>query len=152
MKKNVDLSKVPVPHGLEEKVAERARQYVEGTVINGLTVKQFSETYGISTSTIYNEHHLKNGLFNRYVHQLTKEVVDGDDISDHLYIAEKIKNEAMKPNANKQDYEMYLKAWGFMFDIMKVQKEKELGFSTGEEKDTRTVDEKKAVLLSRLKG
>ncbi|WP_163583425.1 hypothetical protein [Gracilibacillus saliphilus] len=152
MQKEVDFSKVPVPQGLDDKVSERARLFVEGTVIKGLTVTQFCKEYEISSGTMYNERHLKNPVFNKYVHALTKEVINGDDISDHLYIAEKIKNEAMKPNATKQDYEMYLKAWGFMFDIMKQQKEKEIGFTPEGATDTRSVEEKKATLISRLKG
>lgn len=153
MQKEVDFSKVAIPQGLDSKQVERAKLFVEGTVIKGLTQTEFFKQYGISSGTIHNERHLKNPLWNKYVHNLTKEVIDGDDISDHLYIAEKIKNEAMKPNAGKQEYEMYLKAWGFMFDIMKQQKEKELGYVSGTGSlDTRTVEEKKQSLLSRLKG
>lgn len=153
MDKNADLLKVEVPSGLDDKQAERARMYVEGTVIKGMVQKDFCTAYGISSATLHSERHLKNPLWNKYVHALTQEVVGGDDISDHLFIAEKIKNDAMKPNAGKQEYEMYLKAWGFMFDIMKQQKELEYKYDnkTGNI-DTRTVDEKKQTLLHRLKG
>jgi len=153
LNKEIDFSKVEIPQGLDEKQAERARLFVEGTVMKGLTQTDFCKSYGISSGTLHNERHLKNPIWNKYVHNLTKEVVNGDDVSDHLFIAEKIKNEAMKPNAGKQEYEMYLKAWGFMFDIMKQQKERELGFTDGKmASDTKTVEEKKQSLLSRLKG
>lgn len=148
--KQVNLDSVAIPQGLDDKQSERARIYVKATVLEGLTVKETCDKYGISSGTLYNERHLKNPVFNRYVQALTHECIGRDDFADHQFIANKIKENAMKSSASQKDYDLYIKAWGWMFEYMKHQKLKEMGVST--DGDHKTPAERKARLLKRLKS
>jgi|SRR5699024_6411195 len=151
-KQQINFDKVPVPDGLDSKQQERAIKYVTGTVLEGLTITETLEKYGISSGTMYNEHHLKNPVFENYIQRLTAECVSTDDIADFHIIAGKIKQNALKSGATRADYELYLKTYSWLEEYVKQTKMQELGINKGGMADTRTVEEKKAVLLSRLKG
>lgn len=154
MKVNIDFSSVDIPTSLDAKQVERAQKYVTGTVIEGLTVTDTSKKYGISTKILYDDRHLKNPVWNRYVQALTNECVDTDDYADHVYIRNRIKQNAMKPNATKEDFLLYERYFPWMIAYDKAKKMKELGISEDGQMitDTRNLEEKKASLLQRLKG
>lgn len=150
MNTNVDLNKVPVPPELDDKQAKRARDFVEGTILKGMKQAEFCKQYNISSGTLHSERHLKNVHFSKYVQQLTHECIGKDDIESHQIIMKRIQQNAMMPNASTKDIDLYNDFYSWMFKFYEATKLKELNVTT--EGDSRTVEEKKLSLLSRLKG
>src|SRR5690625_2751699 len=105
---------VKVPYGLDETQAERARWYVKGTIMEGLTIEELGKKYDMGgSSTLYSDKYLKNVLFNRYVNALKGELAS-DELADFKVFANNIKQQAMKPNATHKEKELYLTVFGWM--------------------------------------
>lgn len=144
------FEKVSVPYGLTEEQAQRARDYVKGHILEGLTVKEICDKYGMSTSTLYNDKHLKNIVFQRYVNSLTA-VLATDELEDFRVISNQIKQDALKPNATYKDRELYLKVFGWVVEYNEEQKKAEYGLTSKVIQNEKSLEERKNALFAKLK-
>lgn len=138
---------VEVPHGLDEKQAEWARNYVKGRTLEGLTIEQTCKKYGMNTGTLYNDKHLKNIVFQRYVNALTA-ILATDEIGDFQMIANQIKQDALRPNSTHKDRELYLKVFDWLVEYnAEIQKAK-YGLESKVTTEEKTLEERKSALFA----
>jgi Helix-turn-helix of insertion element transposase len=144
---------IPVPSGITEEQSRLAKAYVMERHQSGINVADFCSKYGISTATWYGDTYMKNPMFESYLTALGGTVVSADEQEAYQIVKQKIMQMATKQSAGVKEIQLFLENFSHVVEADKQSRMKELGIVPEHEKGQfKTVEERKASLLSRLKG
>jgi len=155
MDKDIDkLDKIPVPEGLKERQIKIAKQYViDKQTKEGFTVNGFCKDRNISTATFYKW--MDDYKFSSYINALQGEFITDDERQAYQIVKKRIMQMATSKNASLKELEMFMDAFDYVVQAEKIEAMKKLGINPNNQNantDTRTVEQKKRILLNRLKG
>ncbi|MGE6630748.1 phBC6A51 family helix-turn-helix protein [Bacillus sp. NPDC077027] len=148
-----EQKQIPVPSGITEEQARLAKLYVMERHQSGISVGDFCSKHGISTATWYGESYMKNQVFESYLTALGGTVVSADEQEAYQIVKQKIMQMATKQSAGVKEIQLFLENFSHVVEADKQSRMKELGIVPEHEKGQfKTVEERKASLLARLKG
>lgn len=151
-KAEVLLDTIPVPYSVNEKQGYIAKKIVKAKLEGTYNVQEFCSSNGISTKTLYawfNE----NEDFASYVNQLQDAVVPADEREAWEKVKKQILKIADKPNLSIKEIELFTETFSYVIEADKKSRAEALGLTdTKKPLTSQSLDEKKASLLSRLKG
>ncbi|VVM35293.1 phBC6A51 family helix-turn-helix protein [Terribacillus sp. AE2B 122] len=145
-----DLNKVPVPAELKERQVTLAKAYVKDKHELGLGVSDFCSNYSVSTATWYKW--LDNPRFEGYINNLQGNIISDSEKEAYHIVKKKIMQMATKKDASVKEIDLFLDTFAYVVEAEKRKAMQELGITPEGDKgnDTRTIDQKKNALISRL--
>jgi cysteine synthase len=142
---------IPVPKGLTERQIYLAKAFVKERHETGISIADFCKNHGISLKTWYEW--LKDDVFESYLTALGGSIISDDERQAYQQVKKKIMQMATKQNASVREIELFLNTFSYVVEAEKQERMKELGIVPAHEKaNEKTLEEKKAILVSRLKG
>jgi cysteine synthase len=142
---------IPVPNKLTEQQVNLAKAFVKERHETGISVADFCRNHGISTKTWYEW--MKDEVFESYLKALGGSIITDDEREAYQQVKKKIMQMATKPTASVREIELFLNTFSYVVEAEKQERMKELGIVPAHEKaNEKTIEEKKAILISRLKG
>jgi cysteine synthase len=142
---------VPVPKGVTEQQVRLAKAFVQERYETGISIADFCRNNGISTKTWYEW--MKDEVFESYLKALGGSIISDDERQAYQQVKKKIMEMATKPTASVREIELFLNTFSYIVDAEKQERMKELGIVPAHEKASeKTIEEKKMILLQRLKG
>ncbi|MFJ7738869.1 phBC6A51 family helix-turn-helix protein [Lysinibacillus sp. NPDC097287] len=145
------IDAISAPYSLSEKQVSLAKKLVKEKMLEGFTVQNFCKENGISTKTYYEW--FENPDFNYYVNQLQDAVIPSDENEAFQKIKKHILKIADKPNPSIKEIELFTDTFSYVVEADKRERMEALGMLDTTKPATATsVEERKARLLSRLKG
>jgi len=150
---NPKIKEIPIPDQLTPRQVTIAQSYVIDRHEKGLTIKEFCDKHSLGTASLY-KWQRENDAFNQYVNALQGNIVGDDEREAYKKVKSKIMELATAKNAGVREIQLFTDHFQEVVEAEKREALQKLGISPdkGGTADTRTVEEKKAVLLSRLKG
>ncbi|MGK7380020.1 phBC6A51 family helix-turn-helix protein [Planococcus sp. 1R117A] len=145
------LALIPVPATLNDKQIELATSYARGKLMDGFTISEFCKNQGISTKTWYS--YLENDDFKQYLDAVMGSVVPDDERQAFAAMKKHVMKFAYKQNPTPKEIELFYQTFGYIAESDKRDQMEKLGLNevkTGS--DFKTVEERKASLLSRLRN
>lgn len=145
------IDAIPVPYSVNEKQAEIAKKIVKAKLERSFNVQDFCTENGISTKTYYVW--FENEDFASYINQLEDAVIPADEREAYAKIKKHILKIAEKQNPTIKEIELFTETFSYVVQADQRQRAEALGISeTKKPLTSQSLDEKKASLLSRLKG
>lgn len=145
------MDSIPVPYSVNTQQAELAKKIVAERMMNTFNVQDFCKDNGISTKTYYVW--FENEDFALYVNQLQDAVIPADEKSAYEKIKKHILKIAEKQNPSIKEIELFTETFSYVVDADKRERAEALGLSeTRKPLSAQSLDDKKSVLLARLKG
>ncbi|EKN71298.1 hypothetical protein BABA_02162 [Neobacillus bataviensis LMG 21833] len=152
-KEEKTLADVPVPYGLDTKAVSIAQDLVVSRLQDGFTVADFCSRNSISTKTFYV--YKEKQEFNDYVEALNEILIPSDVLSAvdkfRLKVMQFVEKETMSKDEMNQFYTMFKS----VIDASNRMEAERLGLNVSAgstaNQSAKSVEEKKAVLLARLK-
>lgn len=146
-------NQIHVPKSLNENQVKLAQAFVQARHTTGIGVAEFCSKHGISTATWYGESYMKNPVFESYLTALGGSIISDSEAAAYQIVKKKIMQEATKANAGTREIQLFLDNFSYIVEAEKQQRMRELGIQPAHEQvEQKTLEEKKASLLSRLKG
>lgn len=146
------VNAITIPSHLSDKQVMLAKQFVKSQMMDGFTIAEFCKSNGISTKTWYG--YREDAQFNAYLLEIQGAVIPSDEREAYEKIKKKIMQIADKQNPSVKEYELFLDTFEYVVEADKKERMNALGLTNEAVKSSshRTVEEKKASLLSRLIG
>jgi len=145
------IEAIAVPYSVSEKQAEIAKKIVKARLEGTLIVQDFCSANGISTKSYYK--YFENEDFASYVNQLQDAVIPTDERDAWQKVKKQILKLADKPNLSLKEIEVFTTTFQYVVDSDKRERSEALGLTDGKKPLTeKTLEDKKAFLLSRLKS
>ena len=146
------LNAITVPPHLSDKQVMLAKQFVQSRMMDGFTIADFCKENGISSKTWYE--YKEDEHFNVYLNEIQNAVIPSDEREAYEKIKKKIMQIADKQNPSVKEIELFTDTFAYVVEADKKERMDKLGLTNKAVKASshRTVEEKKASLLSRLKG
>lgn len=144
---------IPVPSSLSSEQVNLAKAFVKERHEMGINIADFLSKHGKSSRTWYawiNE----NPVFESYLKALGGAIVSDDEREAYQVVKQKIMQMATKQSASVKEVELFLNTFSYVVEAEKQERMKELGIVPAHEKarTETTVEDRKALLLKRLKG
>ncbi|MFJ7727483.1 hypothetical protein ACIQXV_15130 [Neobacillus sp. NPDC097160] len=148
----INKNQIPVPSSLSPEQVNLAKAFVQERHTSGISVSDFLSKHGKSTKTWYEWQ--KDEVFDSYLKALGGTIVSDDEREAFQIVKKKIMQMATKQSASVKEVELFLSTFQYVVEAEKQDRMKELGIQPAHEKarNERTVEDRKAVLLQRLKG
>lgn len=143
------LAAVAVPAKLSPQKAQLARIFAKEKLMEGFTVGNFCSDNGISTKTWYEW--LEEADFKSYLNQVQSAIIPDDEREAFQQLKKHILKLPYKQNPTPKEIEMFMDVFGYVAEADKRERMEALGISDEQKPDIKTLEEKKASLLSRLK-
>lgn len=148
---NERMEEIEVPQSLNERQVRLCKQFVIDKHDKGIGVAEFCNRNNVSTATWYKWQ--DNPTLDRYLNDLQGNIISDSEKESYAKVKKKIMEMATAKNASVKEIDLYLSTFSYLKEADNRETMKRLGISDKNDSvDTRTVDEKKASLLSRLKG
>lgn len=148
---NKDNNDVKPPEKLNDRQIKIAKAWMENEIGDRLPQSEFCKKHGLSTATL-SKWKNENIHFQSYVQTLKGEAIPNDEVTAYHVIKRDILKRINSGNYTDAERDFYMNHFKHVIEYEKQKAMRELGINpdnpAGE--DTRTVDEKKATLLSRL--
>jgi len=145
------MESIPVPYSVNEQQAQLAKKIVAERMMNTFNVQDFCSSNGISTKTYYVW--FENEGFASYVNQLQDAVIPADEREAYQKIKKHILKIADKPNPSLKEIEVFTSTFQYVVDADQRERAEALGLSENKKPlSAQSLDDKKSLLLSRLKG
>ncbi|BDG37240.1 phBC6A51 family helix-turn-helix protein [Saccharococcus caldoxylosilyticus] len=149
-----NFKKVEVPASLSEKQVKIAQAYAKGQFLDNFTIADFCKEQGISTKTFYSDEYKGNPVFMDYVTKLINSIVPQEELEAYKQMKKHVLKLAYKENPSVKEILLFFDALNYLKELDQRQQMERLGLlnthnTTGSNK---TLDEKKAILVGRLKG
>ncbi|WP_404347486.1 hypothetical protein LG311_17835 [Sutcliffiella horikoshii] len=143
---------IPIPSGLSEEQVRLAKAYVLERHTSGISISDFLSKHSKSTATWYKW--LENEVFESYLKALGGTIVSDDEREAYTIVKKKIMQMATKQSASVKEVELFLSTFAHIVESDKIERMKELGLELPHEKavSVKSIDERKASLLSRLRS
>lgn len=143
---------IPVPDSLSTEQVNLAKAFVAERYETGISVNDFITKHGKSTATWYGDKYMKNPVFESYLKALGGAIVSDESWETYELVKKKIEKLATAEKAGVKEIQLYLQAFDFMVQADRQKQMSKLGIVPAHEKGTeKTLEERKANLLSRLK-
>lgn len=145
------IEAIAVPYSVSEKQAEIAKKIVKARLEGNLIVQDFCSANGISSKSYYK--YFENEDFASYVNQLQDAVIPTDEREAWQKVKKQILKLADKPNLSIKELDVFMDVFSYVIESDKRERSEALGLTeTKKPLTAQTLDDKKAVLLTRLKG
>lgn len=145
------LDAIAVPFSVSEKQAHIAKKLVAERVLGDFNVQDFCKNNALSTKTYYVW--FENEGFASYVNQLQDAVIPADEREAYQKIKKHILKIADKPNPSLKEIEVFTSTFQYVVDADQRERAEALGLSENKKPlSAQSLDDKKSLLLSRLKG
>lgn len=137
-----------------EKLSHRQIKIAEAWVQNGLherlSQEEFCRRYSLSTATLAKWKNI-NIDFQNYVNELKGSVITGDEITAFNVIKRDILKRINTGNYTDTEREFYMKHFKHVIDYENQKAMDKLGITASGELTTKSVEQRKNILLQRLK-
>lgn len=146
------INAIKVPASLNERQVMLVKSFAKSKMMDGFTVGSFCRENNLSTATWYS--YLENDDFKAYLNDVSNSIVPADEKEAYSKIKKKIMQIAEKENPSIKEIELFTNTFAYVIEADKKERIEALGLSDESIKTGgfKTVDEHKAILLSRLKG
>lgn len=143
---------IPVPASLSSEQVNLAKAFVMERHQTGISISDFLSKHSKSTKSWYEW--LKQPEFESYLKALGGTIVSDDERQAYQIVKKKIMQMATKQSASVKEVELFLSTFSYVVESEKQERMKELGIVPAHEKTPtgKTVEDRKALLLQRLKG
>ncbi|WP_170292699.1 phBC6A51 family helix-turn-helix protein [Metabacillus idriensis] len=153
MEKEKTIHDIPVPAGIDARQVTIAKDYVTNRLSEGFTLNSLFQKHSISSKTWYEW--LEKPEFNTFVNEMADVLIPQDELAAVKKMKKKILSFADKASVSTSEMKMFTEVFGYVFAAdARLQAEK-LGLNKEGTTSTdthRTVEEKKAALLARLRS
>lgn len=146
-----EFHEVIPPAVLGEEQIKFAQQFVKMRFSDGMSVADACKAFGSSTATFYRWKE-NQPAFESYLKALQASMVNDDEREAYANVKKYILRKVNMDNPTDKHVDMFFKYFEFVVEAENAKRMDELGITTGRTADFRTVEERKASLLSRLKG
>lgn len=142
---------VPVPNTLSERQIQLAKAYAVDKFRININVIDFCSKYKVGSATWSKWN--KEEVFQSYLVAVQGSLIPEDKWATYDIVKRKIERLASAGDAGVKEIELYLKTFDFMVLADKQRQMDEMGITPAhEKKEFKTLEERKATLLARLKG
>lgn len=145
----MDEKEIIPPAVLNEKQIKVAQQFVKMR-FDGLSVEDACKAIPVSTATLY-KWKAKQPVFASYMNALESSMVNEDEREAYKNVKAYIIRMVNVKNPSDKHVDMFMKHFEYVVNAENARRMAELGIIT-DTKDFKTVEERKASLLTRLKG
>ncbi|MDF2039864.1 phBC6A51 family helix-turn-helix protein [Cytobacillus oceanisediminis] len=142
------LAAVAVPANLSPQKAQLARLFAKEKLMEGFTVSGFCSDNGISTKSWYE--YLEEADFKSYLNQVQSAIIPDSERDAYEAMKKHILKLAYKTSPTPKEVELFMETFSYIQEADKRERMEALGISDEKKPDTKTLEEKKASLLSRL--
>lgn len=154
MKNEKTIHDVPVPTGVNEKMVEVAKDYVTSRLKNEFTMETFLKRNGIDSKKWYYKW-IVMPEYKEYIDELTNVLIPQDELEAVRKFRKKVMAYADKDSLSSAEMKLFQDLFAPIIEAdIKMQMQK-LGLNKEDglnESSNKSVEEKKAILLGRLKG
>lgn len=142
---------IPVPASLSAEQVNLAKAWIKEKHETGIPINDFLSKHSKSTATWYRWK--EDEVFESYLKALGGAIVSDDEREAYQIVKKKIMAMATKSTASVKEIELYLNTFSYVVEAEKQERMRELGIVPAHEKarSEKTVEDRKASLLSRLK-
>ena len=148
---DADLIKtIPVPSVLTVEQVAFAVQYARAKMLDGHTVGGFCSDNRISTKTWYK--FLEVPEFVSYMADIQNLVIPTNEKDAFNAMKKHILKIPFKESPTIKETELFMDVFGYLAEADKREQMEKLGLNNVDSKATKTIEERKASLLTRLKG
>jgi hypothetical protein len=146
------LKTVQEPSNLTDEQVTLAQQYARSKMLDGHTVGGFCSANGISTKTWYK--FLDIPEFVSYMAEIQNLVIPASEKDAFQAMKNHVLKIPFKENPSLKEIELFYDTFGYLAEADKREQMEKLGLNQVESKTSRfvNIEERKASLLSRLKG
>ena len=144
------LKVIPVPTTINEKQTELAIKYARSKMLEGFTIGTFCSDNKISTKTWYS--YLENPDFVTYLAEVQNVVIPTTEKNAYEKFKQHVLRIPYKENPSIKELEFYADTFSYLAENDKRQKINAMDSENIKASKFASVDERKASLLSRLKG
>lgn len=147
-----NMEDVKPPVQLSDRQIDIAKALVNNELNEKLTQLDFCKKHSLSSATLSKWN--KDAIFSKYVMDLKGEVISQDEIQAYEIVKRHILARVNSNNPTEKDINLYLDNFQWVIKYMQQKEMEKLGINKNGKasNDARTLDEKRNVLLSRLKG
>jgi hypothetical protein len=152
--KNKTFADVPVPYGLNDRQVNIAQDYVVSRLQDGFTINDFVSKHNLSTKTFYAWKEQEG--FTSYIEGLNEVLIPSDVLSAVEKFRKRVMEFVEKETMTKEEMHQFHTMFKPVIDASNRMEAEKLGLniSAGSpaSQSTKTLEERKAILLHRLKG
>ena len=148
----MDIKEVIPPTTLSKEQVKFAQQFVKMRFVDGLSIADACKTLSSSTATFYRWK--EQPAFESYLKALESSMVADDEREAYRNVKAYILRKVNEANPSDKHIEMFMKHFEYVIEAENSRRMAELGITktASGKQDFRTLDERKSILLSRLKG
>lgn len=143
-------SAIKIPHTLTDRQVALAKQFVQARMMDGFSVGAFCKENGMSTATWYKWS--EDDAFKAYLNELSDAIVPTDEKEAYSKIKKLIMKIAEKENPSIKEIELFTDTFSYVVEADRRERMQALGLGATPSADVVSVEERKASLLSKLKG
>lgn len=140
---------VTPPASLGEEQVKFAKQFVQMRFTDGMSISDACKALSTSTATFYRWK--DEPAFSSYMNALEMDLVTEDERKAYSNVKAYIMKKVSVENPSDKHVEMFFKYFDYVITSENAKRSTQLGITTGVQ-DFKTLEERKATLLTRLKG
>lgn len=146
------LDSVEVPKGLSTRQIQIAKHYTIEKMKQGFTINAFCKEFSVSTKSWYEW--INEPSFNEYLTALSNAVIPDDEAEAYQQMKKHILRIAYKQNPTPKEIELFMSVFSYHAEADKRYQMEKLGLNKEQsgKVDNRTIEERRNVLLSRLRS
>lgn len=145
------LNAIKKPDSISDRDAGLAKAFAKGKMMEGFTVGSFCKEHSVSTKTWYEL--LADNDFKAYLSQIQAVLIPDDERQAYEAMKKHLLKIPYLQNPTPKQIEIFMDVFSYVVEADKRDRMDALGIADGNKPvNEKTVDEKKAILLSRLKG
>ncbi|MFE1246070.1 hypothetical protein ACFW35_18325 [Fictibacillus sp. NPDC058756] len=145
------IDAIEVPDTLSEHHVNFARKLVKAQMTEGHTVLGFCTANNMSTKTYYE--YMENPALKHYMGQIQDVIIPSDEKLAYEQLKKHLLKIPYKANPTPKEIELFTDTFSYVIEADKRQRMAELGLNDSSISSSgKSVEERKAKLLSRLKG
>lgn len=148
-----NMKDVKPPEKLTERKVKVAKAWVNNELNERLPQSEFCKKYNLSTATLA-KWKGEDIDFQNYVKALKGELISNDEVRAYQVAKQHIINRVNSDNPTEKEIQQFLEHFDYVVQYEKQKAMESLGINKYGEasNDARTLEQKRNVLLSRLKG
>lgn len=144
-----EKKEITPPASLGTEQVKFIKQFVQMRFKDGMSISDACKAIGTSTASFYRWK--DEAAFSAYMTALEMDLVTEDERKAYSNVKAYIMKKVSVENPSDKHVEMFFKYFDYVITSENAKRSSELGITTGV-KDFKTIEERKASLLTRLKG
>ncbi|TYS87504.1 phBC6A51 family helix-turn-helix protein [Rossellomorea aquimaris] len=152
MAQEKSIHDIEVPYGVTGEQVAVAKFYVTNKLKNGFTKEKMFKHFSMSSKTFYKW--MENEAYQKYINEMAHILLPEDELQAVQKMKKKVMAFADKQSVSSAEMKMFMDVFGYVVEADNRIQAQKLGISkdgTGTSAP-KSVDEKKQLLLQRLKG